>query len=528
MIRLLIADDEFFVRNGLIKNIKWKELGVDSVEEADDGQNAYEKALKTKPDIIVTDVRMPRMDGIELGTKIREALPYCKIIFMSAYSDKEYLKSAINLKAISYVEKPISPLEISAAISNAVTLCIEEENKRATETVKEKNLNDSLLILKDNLTLELLRNNLNTELIKKWLDTAGVPMSLEGIYAAVLIKLGPAAATDGPALTESEILHSIEDTFSSNRLKCIAGHKDQSSIVVIAYSNPADSRQLSFSALTDTCSEVLHALKQKTGIFISTGTLVTKASDIFHSYQAAVLAGQQLFFKGYGSLSTGEDISNSVFEFNDGLLDQLQQCLENGQKEEFIKLLRDLTRTLRQSRGTLVCNSKNFYFKILLLLTGAAARQKIGPVHNHSEGSLWETLSVLETLEDMESLVTDPAISYFARLDEINSSSRTISDIKRIISKSYSDPDLSIKVLSEKMFLSNSYLCIFFKKETGTTIHQYITEFRIKKAKELLEDRNIKLYDVAVRVGYPDQNYFTKIFKKLVKVTPSEYREKCL
>lgn len=529
LIRLLIADDEFFVRNGLIRNIKWKELGVDEVEEADDGLNAYEKALEAKPDILVTDVRMPRMDGIELGSKIREVFPDCKIIFMSAYSDKEYLKSAIHLKAISYVEKPINPAEISKAIADAVSLRMEEEKKRASETVQERNLNDSLLILKDNLPLALIHSNLNLPLIKKWLDTAGIDLSFHGSYAVALIKLGlikPDTLKES-SLARSEITSTVEDAFSSCRIKYLTGYKDSSTLIVIAYSNPSDSRHLSHTLLTEACARILRDLKHKLDIFISTGIVVNKPNDICKSYQSAVLSGQQLFFKGYGSLSVPEDAGNPVFEFNDEIAGEFSMYLENGQKEELVKFVRDLTRNLRQSRSTLVCNSKNAYFKILLLLESTAAKQQINLGFKDSEGALWETLSAFETLDAMEKFLIDLVISYFAQLAETDSNSRTISEIKRIISKNYSDPDLCIKAISEKMFLSHSYLCVFFKKETGATINQYITDFRIKKARELLEDRNVRLYDVAAKVGYPDQNYFTKIFKKLVYVTPSEYRERC-
>ncbi len=529
LIRLLIADDEFFVRNGLIRNIKWKELGVDEVEEADDGLNAYEKALEAKPDILVTDVRMPRMDGIELGSKIREVFPNCKIIFMSAYSDKEYLKSAIHLKAISYVEKPINPAEISRAIADAVSLRMEEEKRRASETVQERNLNDSLLILKDNLPLALIHSNLNLPLIKKWLDTAGIDMSFHGSYAVALIKLGlikPDTLKES-SLARPEIMYTIEDAFYSYRIKYLTGYKDSSTLVVIAYSNPSDSRHLSHTLLTEACARVLRDLKHKLDIFISTGIVVNKPNDICKSYQSAVLSGQQLFFKGYGSLSVPEDMSNPVFEFNDEIAGEFSIYLENGQKEELVKFVRDFTRNLRQSRNTLVCNIKNAYFKILLLLESTAAKQQINLGFKDSEGTLWETLSAFETLDAMEKFLIDLVASYFVQLAETDSNSRTISEIKRIISKNYSDPDLCIKAISEKMFLSHSYLCVFFKKETGTTINQYITDFRIKKARELLEDRNVRLCDVAAKVGYPDQNYFTKIFKKLVCVTPSEYRERC-
>ena len=105
--KLLIADDEILTRNGLVTSIDWKSLGIDQVFEASDGMEAYNTACTSKPDIILSDIRMPRLSGIEFAEKIKEILPDTSLIFMSGYSDKEYLKAAIRLKAITYVEKPL-------------------------------------------------------------------------------------------------------------------------------------------------------------------------------------------------------------------------------------------------------------------------------------------------------------------------------------------------------------------------------------------------------------------------------------
>ena len=112
MVKILIVDDESYTREGILDTISWEDLSITEVKEAFDGINALEILENYEPDIILTDVRMPRLNGIELSFKARELYPSCSIIFMSGYSDKEYLKSAIHLKAISYVEKPIYLYEL--------------------------------------------------------------------------------------------------------------------------------------------------------------------------------------------------------------------------------------------------------------------------------------------------------------------------------------------------------------------------------------------------------------------------------
>ena len=118
--KLLIVDDEKLTREGIISSIAWESLGVSEVYQADDGVRGLELAKEIEPDIVLSDVRMPRMDGIEMSSRLKELFPNINIVFMSGYSDKEYLKAAIRLKAISYVEKPIDPQEIEDAITESL------------------------------------------------------------------------------------------------------------------------------------------------------------------------------------------------------------------------------------------------------------------------------------------------------------------------------------------------------------------------------------------------------------------------
>ena len=121
--KLLIVDDEELTRSGLISSINWRFLGIEEVLQADDGLNGLALARKEKPDIVLCDIRMPRMDGIHMVEKIQEFLPDTPAIFMSGYSDKEYLKAAIKLKAVNYVEKPLNPKEIEEAVQAAIEEC---------------------------------------------------------------------------------------------------------------------------------------------------------------------------------------------------------------------------------------------------------------------------------------------------------------------------------------------------------------------------------------------------------------------
>ena len=125
---LLLVDDEFHVRKKLLHKIDWEALGIDTLLEAEDGESGYETAKRRKIDILISDIRMPRMDGIEMAEKIRELYPDCVILFLSGYSDKEYLRSAISLHALSYIDKPVSPEQVVSAVREAVDYCNNMQN----------------------------------------------------------------------------------------------------------------------------------------------------------------------------------------------------------------------------------------------------------------------------------------------------------------------------------------------------------------------------------------------------------------
>ena len=133
--KLLIVDDEELTRVGVISSINWQSIGIDEVLQADDGMNGLEMARMHKPDIILCDVRMPRLDGIQMLEQLETILPDVVPVFMSGYSDKEYLKAAIKLKAVNYIEKPLDPLEIQDAVIEARDLCLERKRTRHNESI---------------------------------------------------------------------------------------------------------------------------------------------------------------------------------------------------------------------------------------------------------------------------------------------------------------------------------------------------------------------------------------------------------
>ena len=179
MLRLLIVDDEKTTREALAEHIPWCELGIDIVRTARNGLEALEMIKQSKPDIILTDVRMPKMDGVELVKALRPLAQACKVIFLSGFADKEYLKSAIQYQALSYIEKPINIGEVVEVITKAVNLCREETKK---QNALDKLLREKRTIMRQEMARELAAGN--AEVLKTAFEDGGLSLRFlpDGIF----------------------------------------------------------------------------------------------------------------------------------------------------------------------------------------------------------------------------------------------------------------------------------------------------------------------------------------------------------
>ena len=186
--KLLVVDDEDYIRNGVVASLNWGEIGIKELKEANDGLKGLEIANEFEPDIILADIRMPRMDGISMVYKVRENNPECCVIFMSGYSDKEYLKSAIKLSAITYVEKPVDLLELKEAIEKAVKHKKSEMEKMVEKKNTKMRLNTFLPVIRNEIALRLCEEGFLSETQEIFLDILKEEMPIYRKFVTIIIR----------------------------------------------------------------------------------------------------------------------------------------------------------------------------------------------------------------------------------------------------------------------------------------------------------------------------------------------------
>ncbi len=513
---ILIADDEELTRKGIISSINWDALGITKIDCADDGFHALECVKNAAPDILLTDVRMPRMDGIELSKRLREQNPDCPIIFMSGYSDKEYLKAAINLKAVSYVEKPFVTSEITEALAEAVALV--QKQRRQTES-NQFFLQEASSKLALSLTQPGACANLDAT-VKQLFDSL-----TPGQYFTTLIIRTEQLFFQLSDDQLRDFFAQIDLLLSSYHMAELHTMKHASHVILHLYGTKKPENR----TLIHICQQIRDMLRSggMAHFHIILGDTVKGCEHVYRSYNNAVLLLQSSFFAPYGSIYTPYEEGSTVSSaWMHQFPDRFSQTLASKDQTAANAICEELLQILQGNRNLLPNQARDLYYKLFMSLSKQQYESKISTPTDSPVQSPLEQINDCKTLDELHTLLCNALNQYFEILDTTVPESSTLFLIKDYISNNYSNSSLSIKDISEHVHLSSSYLCTVFKTETGQTLNQYLTNFRIEKAKQMLSDPRNKVNEIAAQVGYCDCNYFGKTFKKVVGLSPSEYREK--
>lgn len=523
MIKVLIVDDETTTRNGLKKHIHWETLGIERIEDAGNAAEALEKLESLRPDIIISDICMPGMNGIALCRKIKNSLPDCQIIFLSGYSDKEYLKGAIELEAVDYIEKPINIREVEAALIKAAgryeVLCRRKDNEERLDRTLSENRN----LKTQKLIHQLIQPAARREDMAEVLAQQDIFKDKE-YFTVILFKIK--CRNENQAVTIERASLAIQPWFEGNDY--IGGVINARHLIFIAAS-----REGSRSGLRSALYRKLKLKVEREGlkdyaIYCVIGHMIRGIDNISASYQSAIIGLQRLFFSGYNHVEYLEEETEERVVFDDKLYADFERSITEYCQAEAEKCVKRLYQEMKPHRLVMVSNVKGAYFRFLYALFREAVVVDNGNDWQENEmiSFIWDRLSSFDTLSDCQRYLEHELEDYFINARELAKTNKSVMDAKRCIQELYGNPDLSLNDIAERVYLSPTYLSGLFKKKVGITIGQYIAEVRVDQAKELLKDRRLKLYDIAVQVGYSDANYFTKIFKKVLGITPSEYREK--
>lgn len=526
MIKILVVDDESRTREGLCTLIENSGLPVEIAGTAANGKAALTIAAQTLPDIILTDVRMPRMDGIAFSTEVRKILPESKIIFISGYSDKEYLKAAIFLKAVSYLEKPIRAEELEESLKSCIH-DIEEEHRRQDILLQSQSYQrQHREAVGNQLAIELLDPQTREEDIRQ-LYSLYPAFSGAVYYCTLICQLQFWKDREDNSLIAVNRFRAVLDNAGLPYL--MAGKKSNLFIIHVGGSKLANVEAVR-KAIMPLYRGFVASLSDFADVFMAVSNAVSDPKDIYQSYINAVVCLKKLFFTGYNNICfyeyTDEDMGDA-YQANSRDILRFTQALKSNNVTEAEAIVNRLFHDMKKTRYKFETNSiKDVYYQLLTALDNLCRERNFTKVFPGAGDFIWDNIAQRDTIHALQEFLEEKLSLYAQAVAGKEGSHPLVYRIQQYVAEHYQDTDLSVKTMAEDLHFTPAYLCNVYKAEKNDTIISYINTYRVDKARELLKKRETKVFEVSYLVGYGTSHYFARQFKKLVGMTPTEYREK--
>lgn len=537
MFKVLIVDDERLDREGLKTQIEWEKLNITIVETAKNGFEALKIIGVQKPDILITDVKMPGMNGISLAQKAADAIPAIKVIFISGFDDFEYIRNALLINAYEYLLKPVDTDELLAAIKKVVNECIKEKKAAEQKEQLMNQLNESKPLLKQKFICDLIYGLSDDENI--WENIKYLNMGLKpGKYRILLCELDDyeILAEEHSAIRLERLQQDIFEVISKTDLHhCIlefAQIDKARAVIILNFDNPVEPGRINF--ISDNISKnIIGKVKTETGlsITIGAGSTVDSVSGLHLSYDEGCMALAQKMLTGKGTVINyypKTNIKEPDVDFQN-LAGELMQCIKNNDANKTNYLLEYLFDSFESSNiyGSKYIQNCCINLISRIEITLIELNESVELIFGKNI-VLWEKLMKFETILDIRQWTKNIFRAIFEYFENKNSQKnrKIIMAVIKKIEQNYCS-DITLKDMAAEFFYSPNYLGAIFKEELGLGFAEYLTDYRIKKAAELLKQPHVKMYEVANMVGYKNVPSFINQFKTIYKMTPTEYRERC-
>lgn len=531
-IKVFLVEDEVIIRSGVKKSINWEQEGYEFVGEASDGELAYPMILKEKPDILITDIRMPFMDGLELSRLVKKELPDIKILILSGYDEFEYAKKAIKIGVTEYLLKPISAAKLTEVL-NAVAETIRQENeeKNLLETyfaeMRENTERDKMRLFE-----KLLMGDLSMGEILEAVERFGMNLGAS-CYKIVLFKILANLENHVYAEQMVDACSSVEQAASMME----GVYVFQRGVEGWAFLLTAQDEKSMEESAKILYQNLKQAMKNYTQLeyFGGIGSTVPRIRSLKQSFREADRAFAARFVEEANQIISQKEFEKSQME--EGLKMQgvvqigksremLQKFLSNGTREE-VKAFSDayISRIEEENiRSTMVRQ----YVVIDVCIVILSFCERISSANRLQEEAeeLQKMMQKIHSLSEIKKYVVR-LLNEAIELRDAESGRRysdLIAAAKKEIENHYMTEEISLNTVAISVGMSPSYFSSIFSKEAGKTFVEYLTEVRIEKAKEFLMCSSMKTSEIGYEVGYKDPHYFSYIFKKVQGCSPKEYR----
>lgn len=531
MLKVFLAEDEFIIREGIKNNIDWQAHGYEFCGEASDGELAFPLIQKTRPDILITDIKMPFVDGLALSRLVKKELPETEIIILSGYEEFDYAKEAIQIGVARYLLKPINGETLLQEIDSVAEIILGKQKEKEIREKYQKEMEENSLRDQMDLFQHLVTGDCSMEELLSVADKLDLKI-MAPWYSIVLLKI-------------QSMKHDYEEYSGSivvvdERIAKLAEPEH-----VLVFDRALEGRAFLFKA--DSEEELLAYQKEYLGdvkevlsgyanlrYFGGIGTPVNRLREIPASFEDASHAFAHRYLVAESCIldssllmqeGAAEHEDFRISAVNPEQIDRakMQEFLRTGDLDEVVYFVDEFFGKLdggaMKSRIFRQYITMDAYFSIADFLKGLGL-QKDEIEAPDQDGSI---------LQDEKS-----AMDYIVRimnkalvLREKKASSRyedVVSEVIHYIEDNYAQEELSLNLLASHVNFSPNHLSMIFSQQTGQTLIRYLTDYRMNRAKELLRCSSKKSSVISMEVGYKDPHYFSYLFKKTQGMTPTQYR----
>ncbi len=528
MFKVLIVDDEPFILEGLKMIISWEEYGLEIIGQAENGMEALEFIKKNHIDILITDITMPQMNGLQLIDNAKGIRPDIKCVVLSGYNDFDYVKQGIRLGIENYLLKPVTVKELIATIENISIKIEKSKNIARLEEVNNK-------ILRNNILYRWVTNSIDNFELEERAKLLEIEINYDYYLACSISVL---SENNVEEMAERQISNNIYNkidhickTFCSHEVQntcsmCFCDY-DGDFIIIFGINEPVN-RYTILKKVYD----ILEAIKMQFQIdlLITIGDTQSTYTQLFNSYYNAKklkeysLIHNDKFIIDYDEMNKVTSEHTSQYDINSK---DLSKIIVSGTEQEISDYIDNIyDKTLKEEQLN-PYDVQNFTIEIIL-----AIRRIIRQFNDKNDyAKIFKSILELQTIDQVKKYVKNFAINNSADYESRTSQYSPV--VKQMINymNDHLEEDISLKQLGDLLNANSTYLGQIFKKETGEFFTEYVNKKKMENAKRLVIESNLKIADICRKLGFDNQNYFYTQFKKYNGVSPSElrgYKKKCV
>ncbi|TYP78964.1 response regulator [Paenibacillus methanolicus] len=534
MAKLLIVEDNDFERNAMQHYIDWDILGIREVETAFNGLDGLEKASAFMPDIVISDVMMPGMNGIEMAKNIMRMSPQTKFVFSSGHEDVRLLQEAMEVRAYHYLIKPLKQEELIRVIKKTTSILVDEKLSSIAHDKVVEQFRANLRYLQSRFLEDVLVSGRTADDTKSLLVQArDLQLNMIGMYKLVLAELEFGDDADVFRCSDALqlVLHQLESV--CNPKHAIVAKSSGNAIIVLLHSLVSGEQEE--TRIIDAVDREIRTLSEHGGFkfMIGVSGRFANMEELPVAYRQSRAAAGRKINLGYGQLvyySEEAESREGWYELQpQDSKSVIARIIDAAMEGEYAE--EELDRLVACARTDSSPSMARLQSSFILLFSGlnmqlAGAGESLDKMAEE-EQSIYEHLLQAKTIPDMKQYTNKifASISSYMERKKRNKDDYIINEILTILNQEYRHP-ITLASLSDRVYLSPNYLRILFKDKMKISIQEYLTNLRLSKAKELLKQTRHKIHEIGEMVGYENSTYFNIVFKNYMKMTPGEYRNK--